>query len=1729
MIVYPEKPLVQDDDRTSTLGDVMDGIIKIDRARKESAGDFESFPENVKDKQSKLEKNIDVFVTEVDAALLAHTSKKGAVHGETKATVDLDQKKNWRMATMQEHLTGANSVYAHPKGNQALIEDRLKVEPSAHLKTEIVPVAVYGQLGYTNQWPYAWDQGIEVQSVIPSTVYHGDTPFLFATDTGFYLQPGINGSPVMVPKALDPVYNRYIAITHWGGYKLNVFGNTLEVKAATPTLIRGWGVPSGQEQVRVSQHLFDRHSVSFREGDLVGIRSYNKNRIPADVIWNNTTFKERWTAITEVRENVLLNISSYLTYENLGGLGNDIYLVIETAAATLKDLGNSAVQEAKSTEYLKQTDVEFTTYTYTVPSNNKVRILTRAGKYNAICIKLGDILSYTAAQAATLWANLNKGMSTLIAFEWTNRLKGSFELRIPIGFTTVDGKFYNNYYIDLGMTAKENVNTKTMSIQVESLKDMVSGGQTLNNNLTLSGAGKFIQYNASVAGNVFHPKLFRGVFEPQGGHIAPYTVYGRRYIGYYKHALTSVSDFIHNALPSAPTSSVYRGTSSLQNDGFYGDHLRHIPLFTTTPKSTYLCQVRDWRNNYRWSVVTVDRDTQAYPKTNFNKHIGPWRDSVQWIQPKEGFVPSFLMVNDESVNGIATNCLVFNTQNNYTGYARYALDVNNADEPLTWIDKVTVDKSVIDWITANAGNWVNKNIQLFYFENIIYWFCQLTKSNELKADGIDCYYGIIDDALISVNGNIRVLKTNNPVVAYGTSTPLKVNTKENLDLDKTTVTGFDQFDSTDVYMFKLPNNGTIRRYKVMVNLGPFNNFYFDFELEKNVPVVGTRITPNLDGGDKLFPYDLDNDFQFSYDELIGYGTRFPVRLHANFQSPVMLNTCMWYSTKVPDQYQVWSSAGGDRLLDSSIMSGIEGVTVFPLGSVFTHKGKTELIKDPVSIKSNTFNNSEIFVGVYNGKPVLFNEHNNPYGLSVEPESGSVPVGFFIDGAYQRWDSNSWKNSMYPVLDNKRLSHYAYGSTVPVLLGVPGANNPINRYFRYKDYVPNKRDVKFLSFDMSVNADCLVTINFLTGKVTMYIEDDFRANSGTVTAYPSQETWQPGLRGWANNNWQHYFDANHTWEEISIPNAMLAKTMRVRVGEVITRQAIIVTDQPTAANGYVAVIHCYDVPPKGAGYNYANVYITATGDETEFPLDNVFIALVQVAKISNGNNPIDENWTFRVTNNTNKPITGLEVDFSILVPDREDETDKPADLTFSTERLVNSTSTVFNIEEKKTVLINIPANNSVLTTVSMRGNRRYVDGLERYTEYDDQVYMSTTMRLDGDVKASNTDRRPIKFTSPLNNIEVTLTNNSYDNQDAKWMFNVTNGNPSSYTGNIQFTYEPDTERMTFSPSGPGQIEGGDRYNIVRTNTTTISLPPNSNTNANATVLGNGVWKSGVVEKDLYDFTMNMDVVVKIADESKRFTGFTSLPIYTNLSILPVAYFDGWGRADGKNIPGGPVWGESGGYPIFEHFDERNIVGLQFEIGVDWQRLGEADIRIPGGYYRYGRGQGGRIVTPLMTCDIGQDYDLAPGLGAIGDRGDLIFIGSIKIIKIVYGNTIQTKPISQVVSEITTIKNDALAGFEEVREDDWNGFQTWTSIYPALKQWLVKLAARSNDPLIVQYVDGFTHWTNGEQTINNLFALFSTYSEDPSKLKETYILARLLRLVSIRSLIYDYYDRNPTSND
>ncbi|QEP52425.1 hypothetical protein D9_0218 [Aeromonas phage D9] len=1128
MYVDKDKPQPPLDERTDPVGVVLEAFIENDRKVQEVTGDIVDTIKDIQNAQTSATQKLDKFDADVKAKLKTHVDKRGAVHGENKHTVGLGNKDNYPMATMQEHVDGKALAYAHPSGLRELVESRVKSDPTKYIPARVIPLASGGMLGEVPQYHMDLSIGELDQSKQDPNLHLGETPWEFSTTSGALIFPTINNAPhhgryTQVPQGM----NVFSHGPH-GGTKIRVYNKTLDSRRTRPSFIRGWGDASGAPEqlgtcVKAGSSLFDKTHVIYRENNWL-LRSFNKNALPSDVVEIYKYYSKEPEGIFEYAEGFLFNY--WVTPLNAivpGGSVAEPHIKLDMRCFKMDVADYRAAQGAVSLNGEQRSSLGDATQTFsaTVPAHNKMVFGSQAGSgVGSIYIRLNRLLTLPGGMENAFLANLNQDLVRQLTFAWRNRMSYHGLFRIPVGWWNKQKTKYWHAWVDFEIIDRPFYTGLNNQLRVLTADPSWNTVQTVDANWNVTGSGMFKEYRADIKDNPMHPLALGGIFESQGGHMKTYTLYGRQYTAYHQHDMGQSLDFITkgNVPLPPPTQSEYSARSTLNGTGLYGDHLRHIPvdIDQQTGLVTYLTHVRDYRDRYRWARVVIDGEQEVVQDRFYGNYLGPKVQKLDWLPGIKTPRP-FVISNDDFQPTMNINGLVFTAENKFLGFGSFRTNEANQDY-LEYVDEIRLDEQVIAWVKSNAGGFTNPDLLFFYFRGSLFWFCRCSDPAEYPADGKDCYYGVIKDCGVKLDGGgARVMGPNGSIADSITINKFNLMTKNSLLVDQAEVYGIDSLSGRDVYimMTQHHNDSGTQDHDVMVNMGPFNNFYIEMKLIRSGDGTMT-FRPKPEAIDPVFPYTESNGFQIDYDAHTLYGTKIPERFHVNYQSPVMLKKGMWSYRKTPNNFGFFTRRHGFVTITGCVMTSYYGTDVYPMGSVLTVSGKNTVVKKPVQFSPDDIDgSSELFVRIVGDEPVLYGTNFNPNGYEVEPHNGAAPAGWGSGSNFYYYDPASWRNTFMPVIDGRRMSWYGYGSTVPVLLGKPGEGLPINRYYFGTQSTQMTWDTakgRVVKFDAEIATTVAVNGNAeVTGSATQYVIPAQYTGVVTIDLYNANKLiWAPGL-------------------------------------------------------------------------------------------------------------------------------------------------------------------------------------------------------------------------------------------------------------------------------------------------------------------------------------------------------------------------------------------------------------------------------------------------------------------------------------------------------------------------------------------------------------------------------------------------------------------------------------------
>lgn len=1054
MFVDKDKPQPPLDDRKDPAGVVLTAFIENDNKLQEVNGDIVEITDEINYIAGVVNDKLNQFETDVKANLKVHTDKRGAVHGENKQTVGLGNKDNWRMATLQEHQEGTIlDAYAHPAGMKEMIESKVKLNPDIYIPARIIPFATGGLMGEIPQYPRDTEIGELVQSKDDPNKYLGDTPWEFSTTSGILVFPTLNNAPA---QGRYTAFQGALCYLHspMGGTKIRVYDKTLDSRRTRPSFIRGWSASIGT-LAKAGKSLFDKSDLLYRETSGWMLRSFNKNALPFDYASLSAFYSTEPLGGFEYAEGYLYNLDAAVEHRSAPGTSGtaEIYsrLNVKTFGLRLNDY-NVVNRDTLPSEQTATLLGLLATYQATLPAHGKVEFFP-GDRMGTFFVRLKNLVTLPAGVETELMKNVNIDMGSEYTHAWRNRMQWKYFVRLSIGWWNKDKTKYWHGFMDFEVKDNPGSGNGTVSSMVVNTfaPEWTMAKQVMNANYDLTGTGFFKDYAPDVKGNPMHPLAMGGVFESQGGHLRNYTLYGRQYTDYYQHDMGSNLEFINkgSAKLPMPTRVEHIVRSTLNVDGMYGDHLRNIPISINqqSKRVTYLTQIRDHRDRYRWAMTDVNGEIEMRQESAYDTYIPGRPENFRWL-PTEMTVPrTFMIVNDDYSATMDINGMVFTSENRFRGFSNYTLNPDAVTELIEYGRDVRLHNDIVNWITSTAGGFSNPDILAFHHWGTLFWFCRCTSPTEFPANEKDLYYGVIKNCSVIETGGELILQATGPIPGLATINSTNLNKKANLSIKHGEVFGMDGLSGRDVYLALTENNASVQSIDLMVNMGPFNNFYIEMKMEQNKVTGEHVLRPKPEAVDPIFPYVDGVGYQIDYDAHILYGTKLPYRMHVNYQSPVMLKKGMWSYRKTPNNFGVFTRRHGFFVNTGGMMGGYRGIDVYPIGSVLSIGGKNTVVKEPVQLLTvDAPPYTEMYIRMEGEKPVLYGTDMNPKGYDLEPNNGSAPVGWMVGNLFHYHDPAGWRSAFHPVIDNARQSYYGYGNSFAHMLGKPGSGEPVNRFY-----------------------------------------------------------------------------------------------------------------------------------------------------------------------------------------------------------------------------------------------------------------------------------------------------------------------------------------------------------------------------------------------------------------------------------------------------------------------------------------------------------------------------------------------------------------------------------------------------------------------------------------------------------------------------------------------------------
>lgn len=139
------------------------------------------FNEGTKGRLHEFTDNLNAFINDVAIPITNHLNARGAVHKETKKTISLGLKDNFRAATLAEQIALANvDAFVTPQGaKQAIIANQATYTPAGYQQNDVIQMAGYF---FPDEYPTLIPTRPEPIRYLTDDVTNGRTPVLINGD-----------------------------------------------------------------------------------------------------------------------------------------------------------------------------------------------------------------------------------------------------------------------------------------------------------------------------------------------------------------------------------------------------------------------------------------------------------------------------------------------------------------------------------------------------------------------------------------------------------------------------------------------------------------------------------------------------------------------------------------------------------------------------------------------------------------------------------------------------------------------------------------------------------------------------------------------------------------------------------------------------------------------------------------------------------------------------------------------------------------------------------------------------------------------------------------------------------------------------------------------------------------------------------------------------------------------------------------------------------------------------------------------------------------------------------------------------------------------------------------------------------------------------------------------------------------------------------------------------------
>lgn len=578
----------------------------------QSAGNFN---ENVKEKLAELNANIASFVTDITTSINAHLNAQGAVHGETKATVGLGKKDNFRTATLAEHIALANvNAFVTPLGA------RLAIEANPIEKPDVAAFQANGVLRFAS---YTYPDTFPV--VVPTTP---EPARYFKQDRRVGIL--INGDRMIFQPEVDDTH--YSTQTLFLSLQTTGPAATLlseVVNLGSRYLPKGWnqvGSDSTNGQVNLFRPLADKDIYQFRTELTLpeGNRNYLLYKMFANVVYKGLGVSVKIQGQTITIAHEFFHVEMAATDPVLKKVVDNTY------PATFNQIGKAPYAAPANGAHTYQL-VDFVS----LPEGATIEFSSPSA---------GAVVSlFWVVQDVEMYCNISiplKIKKDGTVKEYTL----NFTESITPGTLTAGG---NAVFRQLGGRVQDIVDVSLVASQTSQWLS-VTDRFNMNDPSQLPGAvlnsGEVVK---ALSGKYcIRVKRFRTEFQGIKDWVT-----ARRSVADVRSAGTEIfAPARHAAFGSVPE--------------------RIIPVSQTPSKTTYLAYCLNGETGrYGWSTLTWNSDQLVSSQTPDGKFGVLPATTVETTKALGGLPYSLSIVANKSSSGITLSGLAFTTANSFTGKA----------------------------------------------------------------------------------------------------------------------------------------------------------------------------------------------------------------------------------------------------------------------------------------------------------------------------------------------------------------------------------------------------------------------------------------------------------------------------------------------------------------------------------------------------------------------------------------------------------------------------------------------------------------------------------------------------------------------------------------------------------------------------------------------------------------------------------------------------------------------------------------------------------------------------------------------------------------------------------------------------------------------------------------------------------------------------------------------------